>query len=962
MRKHLVVILSLVSSLWLSQAQATHLRAGEITAVRTSCTSLTFAVTITVFLDTESGVPFGGSWLDFGDNGKNSRVFIDEMRTTPRPDLGRNMGMATITKVYTYTGAGTYTISYSEEFRNEDIKNMDNSGATKFYLETTVIIDPGMSCNQNLPVLLIPPIDKACTGVAFFHNPGAVDLDGDSLSFELVTPEQASNMSVWNYKQPVDAKFYLNYEAGNEEKKGRPTFTINPFDGNIKWDAPGMVGEYNIAFDVIEWRRDANGVFRKMSITRRDMQVVVDDCNNMRPDLILPNDTCVVAGTTLKNIIYGIDPENDPVKIEVFSEVLNLPQSPASYKPYPPVFQSSYPQASLAFEWNTTCEHVKEQYYHVVFKITDKPATGPNLVTFKTWRIKVVAPAPLWDDVTVDLAKRTATLHWKDYTCSNATRMQVWRKIDGSSYEPSYCETGMPENLGYDLLGTVLLKDSLTQQPVNYFLDNNKNKGLAPGAEYCYRIVAIFPNPKGGESYVSKDTCLIPIRADAPVITNVTVESTDQIQGAVRISWRSPFEIDRTQYPGPFRYEVYRAEGIEGTDAVLVSPQDGIPDTTFVDEGLNTKDNVYNYRIVIYSNTANDLTSYAPVDTSAIASSVRLNAGPFPDHIQLSWAATVPWLNASERFPYHLIYRGEEGQAQETFALIDSAFVINNRFVYRDEGKYQSTPLDKNKTYCYRILTRGTYGNSDIQEPLENFSQLICVKPDEDGKPCAPVLTLTAVDCEQLFATSQCSVNEFTNRMSWQTDCSEQVSFYRVYASAGPERDFVLIADNVRDNFFIDVNLPSFARCYKVTSVDALGVESDASEIVCNDNCPYFELPNIFSPNGDGCNDYFSAFGPFNPLMQSAPEYCSMGEANYTRCLRFVKRVTVKIFNRWGKEVYTYKGGDSENSVYVNWDGHANNGDILATGVYYYQALVTFDTIDPAKQEQTIKGWVHLLR
>ena len=58
------------------------------------------------------------------------------------------------------------------------------------------------------------------------------------------------------------------------------------------------------------------------------------------------------------------------------------------------------------------------------------------------------------------------------------------------------------------------------------YLDNNNGLGLAPGAKYCYRLVAVFPLPKGGESYISKDTCIGPILADAPVITHVTVDKT----------------------------------------------------------------------------------------------------------------------------------------------------------------------------------------------------------------------------------------------------------------------------------------------------------------------------------------------------------------------------------------------------------------------------------------------------
>jgi flagellar hook assembly protein FlgD len=67
--------------------------------------------------------------------------------------------------------------------------------------------------------------------------------------------------------------------------------------------------------------------------------------------------------------------------------------------------------------------------------------------------------------------------------------------------------------------------------------------------------------------------------------------------------------------------------------------------------------------------------------------------------------------------------------------------------------------------------------------------------------------------------------------------------------------------------------------------------------------------------------------------------------------------------------VYNYTGfSDSElsseddNTIYIDWDGRNNDGKELASGVYYYQAEVTFDVVDPGQAKQTLKGWIQLLR
>ncbi len=74
-----------------------------------------------------------------------------------------------------------------------------------------------------------------------------------------------------------------------------------------------------------------------------------------------------------------------------------------------------------------------------------------------------------------------------------------------------------------------------------------------------------------------------------------------------------------------------------------------------------------------------------------------------------------------------------------------------------------------------------------------------------------------------------------------------------------------------------------------------------------------------------------------------------------------MQQVSFKVYNRWGRLVYN-RIYDNDESIYINWDGRDNQGKDLASAVYYYEAKIKFDAIDPGKQDQTIKGWVHLIR
>lgn len=964
----------ILCSFWIVQlafsfsAMATHLRAGQITIrkLTPNCGDLRYEITVRVYTNSGSPVLFGGEQdvLDFGDG---NFILVPETPNTLLPEFGPNIATASFTYIHTFSSPGTYIISYTEPNRNEGVLNMINSVNTMFYLETQLIIDPFL-CNKNTPQLLIPPIDRACRGQAFFHNPGAFDPDGDSLSYELVVPFSEKGMPVVGYRPPNHPGFYATCQPGNEEGNGPPTFTINPSDGTLLWDAPCQVGEYNIAFIVIEWRK-INGQWVRIGFVRRDMQIIVDDCDNDRPDLIVPEDICVDAGTVINETIFGIDPNNDDVKLEAFSEIFGETfPSRATVTPFPAVFQASNPPAELQFTWTTTCEHIKDQPYQVVFKVTDKGT--PRLVTFKTWRIKVVGPPPVWNAANVDLARRHALLEWQPYACQNASTIQIWRRVDSIVFTPDSCQTGMPEFLGYSLIATVSAAN-------NTFTDTNGGKGLNVGAKYCYRLVAIFPAPTGGESYVSQEICIPPILADAPVITHVTVDKTSSANGEIRVSWRSPFDINKTQFPGPYEYKVWRASGFAGSTGLTEVHPGTLPgDTTVVDDGINSEENVFNYRVVLYSNTITEPTTWSPIDTSSTASSVRLELRPSTKRIELNWSAVVPWSNQIQSYPRHLIFRGPEGATENDLVLIDSVDVFSKGFVYVDSGHWNGVPLDDNTFYCYRVKVRGGYGNPAIGEPLENYSQIICARPRDDEPPCKPVLTPFVIDCETFYDTYGCNPSSFVNVVKWSRptdpDCRDDIRSYNLYASGSTTGEYFLLASNIRDTVYYDSALSSFARCYKLTAVDRSGNESELSEAACNDNCPNYELPNLFTPNGDYCNDVFAAYGYRPEFDSSIPETYPCrnltvglkGENLARRCARFVQAVNFRVYNRWGDEVFTYTGklGDDQNTIYIEWDGRNKNGTPLASGVYFYVADVTFNVVDPKKRVQTIKGWVHLVR
>jgi hypothetical protein len=397
-------------------------------------------------------------------------------------------------------------------------------------------------------------------------------------------------------------------------------------------------------------------------------------------------------------------------------------------------------------------------------------------------------------------------------------------------------------------------------------------------------------------------------------------------------------------------------------------------DTVFIDRNINTFDNVFNYRVVAFD--ANDVR----IDTSAVASSVRVQAKSLPEKIELIWTADVPWSLQSPLGPYHYIYRGGENQTEGQFVLIDSIPSTSAILSYTDNGTFNGQPLLANQTYCYRIETQGGYGfddSSKFQEPLVNYSQIVCAQPSDETPPCQPELTLDILSCDEFYQLYGCTYNDYSNVVRWAPPdddvCRDDISHYRIYYSPEANADtttyqlLVDLADRPLDYEYTDRNLPSYARCYRLKAVDRSGNESKFSDEVCNDNCPTYNLPNVFTPgNDDDCNDFFSAYSDRNII--NGVFQCGGGNASNEQladirklCPRFVLSVNIVIADRWGKQVYEYSSG-GENSIFVDWDGRDNKGRALNSGIYFYSAKVTFDALHPADREKVIKGWVQLVR
>ncbi|MBA3283914.1 MAG: gliding motility-associated C-terminal domain-containing protein, partial [Nitrosopumilus sp.] len=460
----------------------------------------------------------------------------------------------------------------------------------------------------------------------------------------------------------------------------------------------------------------------------------------------------------------------------------------------------------------------------------------------------------------------------------------------------------------------------LSRQGLNdtTYVDNNNGAGLVPGAEYCYMIVAYYPD--GAESYASLEVCTELIK-DVPVITNVSVVKTDQANGEIYVAWSKPTEFDSTAYPGPYQYVVYRSIGFAASDLIPVATVNDINDTTFVDTSINTLDNAWSYKIEFFG------LPNASLGFSQAASSAFLTLTPTDNTIILNWEEHVPWTNNFDANSQYVIYRKDPVATQ-----FDSIGVSNT-------NSYIDTGLNNGDSFCYYIKTVGKYFAPDYIDPIENLSQQACAIPIDNIPPCSPVFTVSP----------GCVSN--SNFITWTIpvrECENDVLEFNLYHTSHPDQPFQLIysTTSLLDSVFNHNNLYSIAGCYMVTSIDSGGNESLNNLVICVENCPVYNIPNIFSPDGDGVNDILHPcdLTTTDDMQVLCPPY------------QYIQDIHIQIFNRWGNLVY------ETTDLQINWDGtHQDTGKPCSPGVYYYVCTVNEIYLMGVKP-RVINGFVTLAR
>ncbi|MDG1283999.1 MAG: hypothetical protein P8N46_05010, partial [Flavobacteriales bacterium] len=221
---------------------------------------------------------------------------------------------------YIYQGTITlshcsdWVLSVCEAARNNSIGTISNPGIEDLCVEAT--LNNTTFCN-NSPTFTQYPTPFICVGNYYCYNNGAVEIDGDSLVYSLVTPLVSNNGGTVNYIPP--------YSITNPVGGGS---SFDPNTGNLCVTPPNLITGV-LAIKVTEYR---NGLIIGSII--RDIQINTFSCSATNPPQLSAIDTSTVVDISNSNTFTEeINCPNGTQNINFdINAINNNPPAPMGYQ------------------------------------------------------------------------------------------------------------------------------------------------------------------------------------------------------------------------------------------------------------------------------------------------------------------------------------------------------------------------------------------------------------------------------------------------------------------------------------------------------------------------------------------------------------------------------------------------------------------------------------------------------
>jgi len=167
-----------------------------------------------------------------------------------------------------------WVFSHTEQYRNFGIQNINCDG-NDLYVEAT--LNNRVVQNNSSPYFTVKPIPYICNNIPFTYSSGPVEKDGDSLTFESITPMT----SYGDCSAPYNESYFSGYDLVHNPIACDSTFSFNNITSEMSF-TPNRTGIFVLTVRANEFR-NVSGTWVKIGSVMRDIQVVVLNCTTPSP-------------------------------------------------------------------------------------------------------------------------------------------------------------------------------------------------------------------------------------------------------------------------------------------------------------------------------------------------------------------------------------------------------------------------------------------------------------------------------------------------------------------------------------------------------------------------------------------------------------------------------------------------------------------------------------------------------
>ncbi|MBL7860180.1 MAG: gliding motility-associated C-terminal domain-containing protein [Cyclobacteriaceae bacterium] len=715
-----------------------------------------------------------------------------------------------------------------------------------FYLEFPPVVKDGQPFVNSSPRLFPPLNDYACPFRPYYVDFAGIDDDGDSLVYSMVTPLNTTSAVALPPASPgpfPNVIWRPGYSLNNIIN-GLPDLRISK--EGLLTATPRTQGLFVFAVKIDEFRE---GV--KIGESRRDFQMlVVDACPVAEPPQII--------GKKLTDADFSFD-ENMSVSFSnaVSDEdrcILVRISDPDATKPEDNFSEKiSIRAVSLNFKQNVseilpevrsaTLTNGSTQDFTICFPQCPFIDGGP-------YQIGIIAfddacSLPLMDTLKIAVNIQPPPNTEPYFVTPSQQTIDVVLN-EGDFYETNF---EIRDDDGDELIFAVttngfVLADAGFTVTVDEPRQNGKITGKLRWDAYCN--IYDFTNRTGFEvtlQAADKDLC----------------ETGEPVKSLFRFAVKLPGNAD------PFIDTDLTTNPLEQNVSVQRRMNESLSFSVF---GKDLTDNDFLILDVVNRDSLDVLgISFPAVSGNGMVSS------------KFDWTIACSTINLS-------------GKESETIAI--RFLVVDNankcRFYKADTVRVQVKVLPPLNAPPQLIIKQGNevVNDQSLEFTLGQPIEFLLSGVDADLLPEPDLLTLSLIEAlgdrkpEGYMFTPVEGNNTIETLFSWSPDCS------------------IFQADDFENNYVFTFRL-SDDRCYSAKA-DTVSVHVKIKDV--DGSGTNFIPPNVFTPNGDGCNDYFALEGidpcTLNPdAIQDPDQLVSLPPDN---CISRFESVT--IFNRWGGLVF----------------------------------------------------------